>query len=116
MVCLTRCNWLWVVGLVAAVGIVAAPVASAQEAADIDPLEDLQGPERSSDPFNSDLGPMQLIHQLMRNGTSLSDFNQRQQGRISDEVRNFRQQQQEALRSQPQASPAPAPESDEAVQ
>jgi len=95
-------------------GMVAVPMASAQEAADIDPLEDLQGPERSRDPFDSELGPMQLMHQLMRNGTSLSEFHQRQQGRISDEVLNFRQQQQEALRSQPEASPAPLPDSEAA--
>jgi hypothetical protein len=58
--------------------------------------------------FGESGSPFDLIHRaVLMNGTSLSDFSNQNQNRMTTEAANFRQQQQEALRRQNEAATTP---------
>lgn len=105
---LTRLSALVLIGLGA---VVIAPDAIAQNtstssgASAIDPLGDLRIRDDGSDSSNPLSNPLNLIHRaVLGNPVSLEEFQQTQQGRISDEASDFRRRQQEALRQESQNS------------
>ena len=89
-------------GLLATVGLVlATPTVLAQAVSDpiIDANEGFTSPDGGDGIFDSATGPLDLIHRaVLMNNTSLSEFQEQQQGRISDEAAGFREAQQRAIR------------------
>ncbi|MEO0408510.1 MAG: hypothetical protein AAF289_14275 [Cyanobacteria bacterium P01_A01_bin.135] len=76
----------------------------------VDPLEDLQTQDGSSDPFNgsgsaTQGGIFDLIHNsVFSNGTSVDQFNEARQENITDEADSFKEQQRRRME---QAQPIP---------
>ena len=89
-------------GLLATVGLaLATPTVIAQVASDpiVDANEGFTSPDGGDGIFDSATGPLDLIHRaVLMNNTSLSEFQEQQQGRISDEAAGFREAQQQAIR------------------
>jgi hypothetical protein len=77
----------------------------------VDPNAGFKNSEGNGSAFGESGSPFDLIHRaVLINGTSLSDFSNQNQNRMTTEAANFRRQQQEALQHQDGAvTTAPAP-------
>ncbi len=69
----------------------------------VNPNTGFNNAEAGGGAFGESGSPFDLIHRaVLMNGMSLSDFSNQNQNRMATEAANFRQQQQQALRSQNQ--------------
>lgn len=95
------------VGAAAVSGLLIGSPAIAQDsetgtATVLDPNAGFSSPEGGDDFLSDPMGAMDLIHRaVLTNEISPSEFRSQQQQRLSTEAANFRQLQQEALRSAP---------------
>lgn len=110
-VVIVRIQSISLVGLGVLLGLGSAMPAAIAQSTTVQPLEDFR-PDRSSGDLTGRgagqiSGVHDLIHRAMQGGRSLDEFRDEQQENLDSAADQFRTQQLQRLRNQPQANPSP---------